>query len=147
MKLSTRTRYGTRALVELAMAWPHRLVSVREIAERQDISAKYLEQIMTPLRAAGLVESSRGLHGGYELARPPDKVRLIDVYRALEGPVAPVDCVDEPGSCPMEDVCPSRDTWVEMQESISEVLESTTLQDLAEKTERRIKAASRMYHI
>lgn len=133
--------------MELAMAWPDRLVSVREIAERQEISAKYLEQIMTPLRAAGLVESSRGLHGGYELARPPEEIRLLDIYRVLEGPVGPVDCVEEPGSCPLEQVCPARETWMEIKESIAEVLETTTLQDLAEKTERRIKAAARMYHI
>ncbi len=147
MKLSTRTRYGTRALVELALAPPGCPLSVRRIAQRQDISPKYLEQIMIPLRQAGIVESVRGPNGGYVLGRPPEDIRLVEVYRLLEGSAAPVDCLDSDGSCPMHDVCPSRETWGRIKEAIERVLQSKTLADLARETRRRRRAASGMYHI
>lgn len=147
MQLSTKVRYGTRALVELALVYPEGTLSVKEIAEKESISPKYLEHIMAPLKAAGLVSSIRGMHGGYELARPPGKIRLTEVYTALEGSPAPVDCVSEPGSCPMQDVCPTRETWAEMKRSIEEILNTTTLQCLAERKKRKTKASAPMYHI
>lgn len=147
MKLSTRMRYGTRALAELALAWPDGTLSTKEMAEREDISFKYLEQIMTPLRAAGLITSTRGRHGGFSLTRAPEEVTLLEVYEVLEGSAAPVDCVDHPDSCPMEDMCPSRETWVRMKKSMLEVLESTTLKDLAENKTRKTRAARHMYYI
>ena len=147
MKLSTRMRYGTRALTELAMVWPDKNLSTKEMAERQDISFKYLEQIMTPLRAAGVINSTRGRHGGFSLARPPEDIRLIEVYEVLEGSPAPVDCVDHPEHCTMEDICPSHDVWVKMRNSLQEILEETTLRDLAENKKEKTGDRSSMYYI
>ena len=131
MNLSTRARYGSRAMAELAVAYPAGSVSVKQLARKQHISIKYLEQIMGLLKTAGLVRSARGTHGGYTLSRNPGAINLGDVYRALEGSTAPVHCVDDPESCPMEGVCPTRDTWVEIEEAISKVLKKTTMRKLA----------------
>ena len=147
MKLSTRTRYGTRALAELAAAYPGRAVSAKELAARQRLSAKYLEQILGALRKAGLVGAERGTHGGYVLARPPEEVTLAEVFSVLEGPTAPVACVDNPGSCALADVCPTRETWVEMTESIDTILSGTTLKDLADRKKRKSLSSAAMYHI
>jgi len=147
MKLSTRMRYGTRALVEIAAGYPHSVVSVKDIAARQGISASYLEQIMGPLKAAGLVRSVRGLHGGYSLTAPPSACRLSDIYATLEGSAAPVACVDEPESCAFRDSCPTRETWEEMKQSVLDVLERTTLQDLLERARRKQQGRAYTYHI
>jgi len=147
MKLSTRARYGARALIDVAMAYPDSTVSVGDVADRQGISPKYLEHIMSSLRAAGLVKAVRGMHGGFALSRPPASITLKEVFEALEGAVAPVGCVDHPGSCPMEQVCPTRQTWVEMKESIEKVLERTTLQGLLERKKQKGASSTLMYHI
>lgn len=147
MKLSTKTKYGTRALVELALAEQSEAVSTREVAEKQGISFKYLEQIMASLRAAGLVNSQRGQHGGYSLARRPENIKLVEIYEVLEGSTAPVECVDNPGSCPLEGVCAPRDTWAEMGHSIRQVLENTTLRDLTDRYKRKNKENPPMYQI
>ena len=147
MKLSTRARYGAKAMAELASAYPGPTLSVKDIAAKQRISPKYLEQIMASLRAAGLVKGVRGMHGGYALTRPPRDITVKDVFEAVEGSVGPVDCVDHPEACEMKGVCPTRDTWVEMAESIGRVLKGTTLQDLAERKERKAEPAEPMYYI
>lgn len=147
MKLSTRARYGARALVEVALGYPDGTVSVRDVAESQSISAKYLEHIMASLKVAGLVRSVRGMHGGFTLARPPADITLREVLEALEGSVAPVDCVDHPDSCPLGDVCPTRETWVEMKESMVRVLGGTTIQDLVERKRRKGAPSTPMYYI
>ena len=147
MKLSTRTRYGTRALAELALAYPDKMLSAKEMAEKQDISSKYLEQIMSSLRAAGLVLSRRGLHGGYCLARAPGEVSVSEVYNILEGSEAPVDCIAEGQSCPLESICPARETWREVRDSIRNVLETTSLKELAERLEDKYSDPPPMYQI
>jgi len=147
MKISTRARYGTRAMIEFALAYPERIVSVKEVAERQGISGKYLEQIMTLLKSAGLVRAVRGMHGGYALAKAPSGIKLSDIYQVLEGPIAPVDCVDRSHSCPLEDTCATRQTWQEIKEALSGVLESTTLKDLVDRKKGRNTPAGEMYHI
>jgi Rrf2 family protein len=134
-------------MAELAGAYPDRVVSVKEIAERQEISAKYLEQIMNSLKLAGLVKSRRGVHGGYMLARPPEQIELREVFEALEGSPAPVDCVDDPELCPLKQTCPTRQTWVELKKSIVQVLEETTVADLGRRNEPESCDASPMYHI
>jgi Rrf2 family transcriptional regulator, cysteine metabolism repressor len=140
VKFSTTFRYGARAVVELAAAYPDRAVSVREIGEQQGISAKFLEHILGILKAAGLVQAVRGMNGGYVLARPPENITLRDLHESLIGSTAPVDCVDCPDACAMPDVCPTRDTWIEIQEAVDAVLERTTVQDLVQR--RRCKAIS-----
>lgn len=147
MKLSTTVRYGARAMTEIASAFPRRAVSVREVARQQGISPKYLEQILKPLKAAGLVQVVRGNQGGYVLARPPERITLKEVCESLEGSVAPVDCVDFPDSCPMHEGCPTRDTWVEIKEAVEGVLERTTIRDLVERKLRKATPPAPVYQI
>ena len=133
VKVSTRTRYASRALAELAAVGADRTLSVREMAESQQLSPKYLEQIFAALKAGGLVEAVRGANGGYRLARAPEKTTLGEVFRVLEGATAPVGCVEDPGSCAMAAVCPTRDTWVELGEAVEGVLGRTTVRQLADR--------------
>jgi Rrf2 family cysteine metabolism transcriptional repressor len=147
MQFSTKTRYGARALVELAGAWPDRTVSVREMARGQRISHKYLGQIMSALKAAGLIKAVRGVHGGYELARPPAEITLAQVFQVLEGSAAPVECVDKPGSCHLEPLCVTRDCWAEVKAAIENVLDSTNLQELVRRKKAKVAAAGPMYYI
>jgi Rrf2 family protein len=147
MKLSTTVRYGARAMTQVAAAYPDRAVSVREVGEEQNISPKYLEHILRGLKAAGLVRAIRGTNGGYVLARPPGSITLKDLYESLVGSVAPVDCVDCPDSCSMHDICPTRDTWVEMKEAIETVLERTTIRDLVERKKRKAISSAPTYQI
>jgi len=137
MRLSTKARYGARALVDLALARPEGATCVRDIAERQCISPKYLEQIMARLKAAGLVKALRGRHGGYALSRPAASITIKELFEVLEGPVAAVECVDDPASCPMSDVCPTRETWVQMKQALQNVLEQTSVQDLVDRENQR----------
>ena len=133
MKLNSETRYGMRALVELAQSYPTRLVTIGEVAERQHLSVKYLEQIFRQLKKAGLVRAVRGSSGGYSLARPPGEIHLDEIYKVLEGSWAVVHCVDDPESCPYQESCPTYELWCKLTESILSVLEKTVLQDLVEK--------------
>ena len=147
MKLSTRARYGMRAMFELAKAKPDCPVSVKEIAQRQALSAKYLEQIAVALKAAGLVKPVRGMRGGYMLTEHPKSITLGDIYEALEGSTAPVECVDDPVSCELHASCPTRDIWVEMKTAISSILDNTTLQDLVDRNALKLASSQPMYDI
>lgn len=119
-----------RAMFDLAVHFSQGPIQTKDIAKRQQIPARYLGQLFIPLRRAGLVRSLRGIHGGFTLTRPPAEILLSEIIRATEGSVAPVRCVDEPKLCPQSDVCITRNIWTEMGRAISQVLESTTLQDL-----------------
>jgi len=134
MKVSTRVHYGLRAMTELARSYSDaRLLSIAEIARNEALPLAYLEQLVGELRKAGLVEGTRGVRGGYRLAKRPETITVGDVYRVLEGEVAPVECTAEdylPGSCARETVCLSRSIWERVQLAILSVLDSTTLQDL-----------------
>ena len=147
MRLSTRTRYGARAIVELAVAYPRRSLSVREVADSLKLSAKYLEHIMASLKAGGLVRASRGMQGGYALARPPRSITLNDVFQVLEGNDALVQCVVNASDCPVSAHCATRETWVEMQNAITDVLKGTSLQDLVERKRSKAGSAAPMYQI
>jgi Rrf2 family protein len=147
MQFSTKTRYGARALVELACAWPDRTVSVREMALGQRISHKYLGQIMATLKAAGMIKAVRGVHGGYELTRPPAEITLGQIFRVLEGSAAPVECIDKPGSCQLEPICATHDSWAQVKDAIEGVLDATTLQDLAQRKRTKAAAAGLTYQI
>ena len=147
MRLSTRARYGTRAMLELALSYGKGPIPLREVAERQEISEKYLEHLIVSLRSAGLVKSVRGMHGGYLLAKPPFQIRLDEVVRVLEGSIAPVECVDDPSLCHRVRFCVTRDIWAEMKEAMGAVLESTTLQDLLERQKEKEQSEGTMYHI
>jgi len=133
MQLTTKVRYGARAMAELALVYPGTSVSLKEVAGHQKLSVKYLEQIMRALKAAGLVRSVRGAYGGYELARAPGDITLKDVYDALEGAASLTACVEDPDSCPKHELCPTRDIWVEMTDSMTRILRSRSLQDIVDK--------------
>jgi Rrf2 family protein len=147
MKLSTRARYGTRALLDLALQSGEGMVLLKDIARRQEISLPYLEHLITPLVSAGIIKSTRGARGGVLLLKPPAEIKLSEVLQVLEGSIAPVDCVDNPKICPRSDLCVTRDIWGEMKEVMDEVLESTTLQDLVERQKRKARPKEMMYQI
>jgi len=147
MKLSTRGRYGTRALLELALHQGEAPVLLKDIAQRQQISLQYLEHLITPLIAGGIVRSTRGARGGVSLAKPPEQIKLSEVIQLLEGSIAPVDCVNNPGICSRSELCVTRDIWGELKKAMNGVLESTTLQDLVERQKRKERPEDAMYHI
>ena len=147
MKLSTRGQYGTRALLELALHHGQGPVLLRDIAQRQQIPLQYLEHLIAPLIAGGMVRSARGARGGVSLARAPGEIRLSEVVRLLEGSVAPVECVDNPEACNRSELCVTRDIWGELKQAIDGVLESTTLKDLVERQKRKEQPEAEMYYI
>ena len=128
MKISTKGRYGTRAMVDIGENYATGPVSLRELAERQGISMKYMEQIIPLLKTAGLVRSIRGARGGYVLGRPPREILLQEIVEALEGKWSLVDCLDDTGFCPRTEECATYDIWQDIREAIHEVLKSTTLE-------------------
>jgi len=135
MKLSTRTRYGIRAVIELAQHEGNRPLQLKAIAERQGISVKYLEQLMSLLRSSGFVRSIRGSKGGYVLARLPEQIRLSEVFRCLEGPVATAECTEDRDYCSRAADCAAREVWMQVEEAIQRVLGSITLADLVHRTQ------------
>ena len=137
MKLSSKARYGTRALLDLALHGNGKPVLLRDIAHRQQISLPYLEQLVAPLKAGGLVRSIRGAGGGILLARKAAEIKLSEVISLLEGPTLLVDCVNEPDLCDRSDYCVTRDIWEELKTAIDGVLESTTLHSLVERQKRK----------
>jgi Rrf2 family cysteine metabolism transcriptional repressor len=141
MRLSTRGRYGLRTLLDLALHQDEGLVLLKDISRRQEFSLPYLEHLIAPLVAAGLVGSTRGVRGGVSLLKPPAEIRLSEVVRLLEGSIAPVGCVNKPALCRRSAFCVTRDIWVEMNEAMSRVLNSTTLQDLVERQKSKSHAA------
>lgn len=136
MKLSTKGRYGLRAMLDLAIGQDHGPITTRSIAKRQNISERYLEQLLIPLKTAGLVKSIRGSQGGYMLGRSPEKITVGDIIRILEGPIAPVECVNEvnPEECNRADYCVTRIIWAKVRDAITGVLDSYSLADLAEES-------------
>jgi len=147
MKLSTRTRYGTRALLDLALHQDESPVSLKDIAERQQFSLQYLEHLITPLIAAGIVRSIRGPKGGVALAKPPNQITLSQIMKLLEGSTTLVECVDNPKLCSRSDSCVTRDIWDEMNKAMNGVMESTTLQDLVERQKNKKPLKEAMYYI
>lgn len=149
MKLSTKGRYGLTAMIDLALNYGDEPVALKSIAERQGISEPYLEQLIAGLRKAGLVKSIRGAQGGYMLSYPPDKITVGDVMRVLEGPLAPVDCVieNEPIECAKADHCVTRIIWEKIRDSINQVVDSITLQDMVDEYNRINGERGYMYYI
>ncbi|MCW2278047.1 RrF2 family transcriptional regulator [Heliophilum fasciatum] len=150
MKLSTKGQYGLRAMFDLAQHHGPGPISLKLVADRQDISEHYLEQIMAVLRKAGLVNSLRGPQGGYLLARSPEEITVGDIIRVLEGPVAPVDCVndDVQDKCSRSPECVTRLVWAKVRDAIEQVIDSITLADMCEEAEKaKYVEGSFMYHI
>ena len=133
MKLSTKGRYGLRAMVDIAGNGGERAVSISSIAQRQNLSESYLEQLMSLLRKAGIIESVRGAGGGYRLARPPQSISVGEVLRALEGDLNPVECSALLGAgepCAAEDTCVTKYVWQRISQSINETVDQIFLSDL-----------------
>ena len=133
MKLSTRTRYGIRAILELAENYGKGPVQLKKIAKDQGISIKYLEQLMAILKSAGIINSTRGSKGGYILAKPPKEIKLSDCFNCLEGPIVTVECVEDDSYCSKTSDCITREVWSEIQKAVMSILQSYTLQDLINK--------------
>ncbi len=140
MWISTRGQYGLRALVELAQT--NTLMPIHKIAERQDISLHYLEQILATMRRAGFVQSERGATGGYRLARDAKKITALEVIVALEGSLAPVACVEDSSQCSHVNACGTESLWRRVDATITGILGSYTVADLLE--EARFQNALKM---
>ncbi|MCR5757159.1 MAG: Rrf2 family transcriptional regulator [Selenomonas sp.] len=142
MKISTKGRYSVTALYELALHYGEGPVSLKCIAQQQGLSENYLEQLMVPLRRAGIVQSTRGAQGGYMLAKSPAEITISAIITAVEGPIAVVDCLlAEAGAveqrCNKACTCVTRGIWEKVCDSISEVLEGITLQNLLDKDQQK----------
>lgn len=134
MKLSTKGRYGLRALIDLALYSENETVSIQSIARRQNISDSYLEQLMRKLRSAGLIVSVRGAQGGYKLARPANEISVGNVLRALEGSLEAVTCGGEDNSCQGADLCVTKFVWERINSSIRDTVDSIKLSQLVEES-------------
>lgn len=131
MKLSTKGRYGVRAMMDLALNYGDIPISIKSISERQNISEYYLEQLFASLRKADLIKSIRGAQGGYLLNREPKDITVAEIIETLEGPVELSNCVSQ-GECENTDSCSTRLLWMRIKESIENVTKTTTLQDMVD---------------
>ena len=147
LKLSTKGRYGARAMLELTLNYGDKPILLREVAKNQEISLGYLEHIFHLLKQAGLINSGRGAHGGYTLAKPPEKITLEEVIRALEGRMDIVECISTPGVCRRVKSCVTRDIWEEITGKIKNILDSVTLQDMLERQQKKNASQSLSYSI
>lgn len=132
MKLSTKGRYGLRAVLDLAVHSDDETIALSQIAERQNISMNYLEQLISKLKKAGIVEGVRGAQGGYKLALPAEEISIGMILRALEGDLNPVDCseVNHGDTCSNSDVCVTKYVWKRISDSINNAVDSIMLSEL-----------------
>lgn len=149
MKLSTKGRYGVKAMLDLALHNEEGPVALKSIAERQDISENYLEQLFATLRKAGHVKSIRGAQGGYILAQDPEMVTIGSILRTLEGSLAPVECVveEDPLKCAREEGCVTKIIWQRIRDKVNEVVDSITLADLIEEYRKLSNDDGYIFHI
>ncbi len=149
MQISTKSRYAVRAMIELALHYERGPLQLKEIARRQALSEKYLEQIMHPLRTKGLIYSQKGSRGGYSLANSPAEITVYDIVTAMEGSITPVACVDNPQVCDRLEICATRVVWSRLKDCITEELRSHTLAELAkdEENQRKLGAEDILYNI
>ena len=147
MKLSTRSRYGLRAMLVLAQYVGDEPVMTKDIADKQNLPVTYLEQLMLTLRKAGLVVATRGAKGGYVLSRSADDMTLCDIVEALEGPLDIADCVDVTNCCQTPDSCALKEVFMEANDSLRYVFSKRTLAQLAEDQRLRDAAGTSMYFI
>jgi Rrf2 family protein len=134
-------------MLELAYHYGEGPIELKEIAKKENISLKYLEQVINPLRAAGLVKSIRGSKGGYSLAKPPSDICLYDVVETLEGPLNLLECLRDPKVCQKVPSCVTRDIWEEVSEAISKIFYSVTLEEMVNRKRDKEERNSPMYQI
>ncbi len=147
MKISTKGRYGTRLMLYLARKYGKGPVLLKEVAEFEEISEKYLGHMIPLLKTAGLISATRGAHGGYSLAREPRAISLTEVILALEGSLTLVECVASPDVCTRVSECVTRDIWGEMSIKLMEVLDATNLEDMVKRYRQKQQSKSFMYSI
>jgi Rrf2 family protein len=147
MRISTKIRYGARAMLELACHYGKGPLELKEIARRETISLKYLEQVIVPLRTAGLVKSVRGSKGGYSLAKHPSEIYLNDLVEILDGPPNLIECLKDPKSCQKVSSCVTRDIWKEVSEAIHSIFHSITLGDMVNRRREKEERIPPMYQI
>ena len=139
MKLSTRGRYSSRMMLEFGLRYGQGPTLLKNISNSQEISLKYLSQLIIPLKVAGLLNGTRGAHGGYLLARPPKDIKLSDIVSAVEGSLSLVECVDNPEICHRYSTCVTQEIWNEISRKCHEILESYTLQDMIDRQLKKQK--------
>ena len=130
MKISTKGRYGLRILIDLAAHDPEKPRLIRDIAQSQQISEKYISCLMIPLRRARLIRSIRGMNGGFHLAKDPKEITLLEILEAMEGSISIVDCVLCPEKCKSSRHCPARGIWQNLNDSIRDLMRNVTLSDI-----------------
>jgi len=134
MKISTKGRYALRMMIDLAEHCTGEWITIKEISERQGISVKYLEQIVTSLTRSGLLRSGRGSQGGYMLAKLPEEYTIGEILRTIEGKLAPVTCLeDDINQCERKDICKTLPFWQGLYDAINNYVDSVTLKDLSDK--------------
>jgi Rrf2 family protein len=136
LQVSTRGRYGLRLMVALAMNYGRGITLMKDVSRSEDISEKYLGQIIIPLKGAWLVSSQRGSHGGYTLARSPEEITVRDVVEAIEGRICPAPCVEDPQECARVTSCVASHVWRKLSQDIEKSMASFTLADLARRARR-----------
>lgn len=138
MRLSTRILYGVQFMLDLAIHHNEPPIALRDICEREAIPEKYLWNLITPLKAAGLVRSVRGSQGGYTIVKSPSEITLNDIVNILEGPLCLVESIDEPSSSSTLSTCVTRDIWIEASDRLQQYLESITLDDMVRRRKARV---------
>ena len=133
MKLTSKGRYAVTAILDLAFHSQAGPVTLSHVSRRQDISLSYLEHLIAPLSAAGIIGSIRGPQGGIRLKKDPKDINLAEIVKLLEGSIAPAECLNNPETCNESNCCVTRELWNELYSAMNGVLESTTLQDLIDK--------------
>ena len=133
MKINTKVRYGIRTMIEIALHWNGKGVFQREISERQEISFKYLDHIISSLKVSGLILNAEGRGSGYKLARDPEKISVYDVYKAFENDLCVLDCLAPGSECKRNQICPVRDFWHNFNLHMIDFLASTSIGELAKK--------------
>jgi Rrf2 family protein len=141
MKISTRTRYGLRLMLNLALKYGEKAVFLKDIAKEENISLKYLSQIIIPIKGAGLVNATRGVHGGYSLARKPDSITVGEIFGLLEGGGNLVACLGTPGACEKTTRCAAQEIWKRLSDAIAGTLKGITLEDLVKSSREKGTAA------
>ncbi len=147
MKISTKGRYGLRAIIDLAVYSDGRPVLLRDIAKRQKISRRYLERLFAMLKSIGVIRSIRGAQGGYLLAKDPREINASQIIEALEGPLVPVDCVADPSICDQTEECVTRDVWCKIALQIKQYFEGISLKELIEESNKKRKSTVVDYQI
>lgn len=147
MKVSTKGRYGLRLMLDIAMHGGHGNVTLKEAAQRQAISEKYLWQLAGPLKAAGLIRATLGSHGGYVLARPASQITLLDIFEVLEGKCSLVACVAEPETCARQAACAAQAVWSEVSGKLAAAMAAVSLADVVEKQRALTDNSSPTYTI